>query len=300
VGIETDMNSNVKKGVTYAILIVYSIFCLFPIYWLASTSLKPFTTIFTATPTYLFPIDTVWYQAILTYIPSWKIELATTGAITAESGGWYYIVPYLINSAIIATAATLITVFIAAFAAYGFSRFDFKSKQTFQFMLLSTRFAPPIAILLPFFIIYSHIGLRDTLQGLVLLYTFFNMSIAVLLMKSFIDDIPKDYDESSILDGAGRFQTFIRVILPTARYGFAATAILIFIFNWNEFIAALILTFLHARTLPVAMSTFVTAYGTEWGMISAAGIVAILPVFIFALLTQRYLVRGLTFGTVKG
>ena len=294
------MNWAVKKGVTYAVLVVYAIFCLFPIYWLVTTSLKPFTEIFTKSPVYTFVPDITWYKLILYYIPSWQIELAKTGAITAESGGWYYTVPYLINSLVIAVGATLITVFVAAFAAYGFSRFEFKRKQDLTFMLLSTRFAPPIAILLPFFILYSGIGLRDTHLGMILLYSFFNMSIAILLMKSFFDDIPKDYDESSILDGAGRFSTFIRVILPTARYGFAATAILIFIFNWNEFISALILTFINARTLPVAMSTFVTAYGTEWGMICAAGTIAILPVFIFALLSQKYLVRGLTFGTVKG
>lgn len=294
------MNSHVKKAAIYAVLAIYAILCLFPIYWLVSTSFKPWLAIFTAQPTVLFTPISTWYEAVLTYVPFWKVELATTGAITGEAGSWYYMLPYVLNSLIIGVVATLVTSFIAAFAAYGFSRYEFKRKQDMLFMLLSTRFAPPIALLLPVFILYSRTGLADTLQGMILLYTFFNMSIAILLMKSFIDDIPKDYDESSILDGAGRFQTFIRVILPSARYGFAATAVLVFIFNWNEFIAALVLTFINARTLPVAMSTFVTAYGTEWGMICAAGTVAILPVFIFALLTQKYLVRGLTFGTVKG
>jgi multiple sugar transport system permease protein len=157
---------------------------------------------------------------------------------------------------------------------------------------------PPIAIIVPIVFMFHYVGLRDTRLGLVFIDTLINLPVAVLLMKSFFDDVPVDVDEAAMLDGATRFQIFRRVVLPLVTGGVAATAVLCFIFSWTEFLLSLFLTN-SIRTLPVKISTFVTSTGSEWGFISALGTSAVVPSFIFILLVQKQLVRGLTLGSLK-
>jgi multiple sugar transport system permease protein len=146
--------------------------------------------------------------------------------------------------------------------------------------------------------IFRDLGLRDTHLGLIIAHTLINVPIAVLLLKSFIDDIPRDIDEAAMIDGATRLQVFWKVIMPMAKGGMAATAVLCFIFSWTEFLLSLFLTN-SIRTIPVKITTFVTSTGSEWGHISALGTSAIIPGFIFILLVQNHLVRGLTMGAIK-
>jgi multiple sugar transport system permease protein len=180
----------------------------------------------------------------------------------------------------------------------------FKSRNGFLNWVLGQRFMPPIAIIVPLVLMYKVAGLRDTdnlfmgYVGLILIYALMNLPIAVLLMKSFFDDVPKDVDEAAMIDGATRWQTFRRIVLPMVRGGIAAAAVLCFIFAWTEFLLSLFLTTI-IRTVPVKITTFVTSTGSEWGFISALGTAAIIPGFIFILLVQRHLVRGLTLGSLK-
>jgi multiple sugar transport system permease protein len=187
---------------------------------------------------------------------------------------------------------------IATLAAYGLSRFLFKAKQSYVFFILAQRMMPPIAIAIPLFFIFRDIGLRDTLSGLILAHTLINLPLAVLLLKSFMDDVPRELDDSAMIDGATRLQCFRLVVLPLMRGGLAATAVLCFIFSWTEFLISLQLTS-SIRTVPVKITTFVTSTGTEWGFITALGSAALVPGFIFILLVQRHLVRGLTLGSLK-
>lgn len=164
--------------------------------------------------------------------------------------------------------------------------------------ILSQRFLPPIAIIIPMVFIFHDLGLRDTHTGLIIAHTLINIPIAVLLLKSFIDDIPIDIDHAAMIDGASRWQVFWKVIAPMSKGGLAATAVLCFIFSWTEFLLSLFLTN-SIRTIPVKITTFVTSTGSEWGYISALGTSAIVPSFIFILLVQNHLVRGLTMGAIK-
>jgi len=164
--------------------------------------------------------------------------------------------------------------------------------------VLSQRFMPPIAIIVPMVFMFHFLRLLDTRLGLIIVDTLMNLPICVLLMKSFFDDVAQEIDEAAMIDGASRLQTFLRVVLPLVKGGVAATAVLCFIFSWTEFLLSLFLTN-SIRTLPVKISTFVTSTGTEWGFIAALGTSAMLPSFIFILLVQRQLVRGLTLGSLK-
>jgi multiple sugar transport system permease protein len=210
----------------------------------------------------------------------------------------------IISSIIISIGATAITMGVAIFAAYAISRMAFKGRTAYLNWVLGQRFMPPIAILIPLVTIYKSAGLRDTdnlymgYLGLMLIYALMNLPIAVLLMKSFFDDVPKDVDEAAMIDGATRWLTFRKVVLPMVKGGVAASAVLCFIFSWTEFLLSLFLT-TDIRTVPVKIQTFVTSTGNEWGFIAALGTAAVIPSFIFIMLVQKHLVRGLTLGSLK-
>lgn len=270
---------------------------LFPIFWWLLCSFKPFGEIFRIPPVYFgFEPTLSWYRTVLLGVSYELQEIQIVGAITGSGGGTYYSVPYLVNSAIVASASTVIVTALAAMAGYGLSRFTIRARSHLIFWILSTRMMPVVSISIPLYLMYRAGGLLDSRLGLVLAYVAMNLPLGILLMKSFIDDIPREFDDAALVDGASRFHAFWLVVIHYARPGLAATAILAFIASWNEFLLALVLTSDQARTMPVAASTFVTSYGTEWGYLAALGSVAMLPTFIFILMVQRHLVRGLTLG----
>lgn len=214
-------------------------------------------------------------------------------------GGNWTMAPRLWDSIIIALFSTILAIIIATLASYALSRMNFRGRHHFVAWVLSTRMMPPVAVAIPMFFIYKELSLLDTYTGVILIHALMNLPLAVLMMKSFFDDIPKEIDESATIDGASRWLIFRRVILPMAKGGIAATAVLVFIFSWTEFLFVLTLTQTGLKTVPVAASSFVTSTGTAWGNMAALGAAAMVPAFIFILLVQKQLVRGLTMGSLK-
>ena len=217
----------------------------------------------------------------------------------ADGGSKYF--HQLLNSLIVGVGSTILAVGLGTFAAYAFSRFKIAGKEDLLFFILSTRMLPPVVVVIPIYLMYSALGLRDTHAGLILLYTTFNVSFAVWLMKGFIDEIPREYEDAALVDGYTRFQTFIKVVLPQSVTGIAATAVFCLITAWNEFAFALVLTEVGGKavTAPPSITSATGSGGVDWGKIAAATFVFLLPVAVFTFLMRKHLLRGITFGAVK-
>jgi multiple sugar transport system permease protein len=279
---------------------------MFPIFWWALTSIKPMAAVFNKDKIVWFDfIPTITNYAVVLF--GWsRAELGMESGNTFGIGGTssYDSRQTILDSIFIAVGSTFVTTAVATIAAYALSRMAFRGRNAYLNWVLGQRFMPPIAIIVPIVFMFKAAGFRDTdnlflgYLGLIALHSLMNLPIAVLLMKSFLDDVPKDVDEAAMIDGATRWQTFRKIVMPMVRGGLAATAVLCFIFSWTEFLLSLFLT-TQIRTLPVKITTFVTSTGSEWGFISALGTSAIVPGFIFILLVQRHLVRGLTLGSLK-
>lgn len=201
----------------------------------------------------------------------------------------------LIDSIIIGLLSTAIVLTAALPMAYALSSFTFRRKATWLRLVLLQRFMPPIAIIFPLVMIYHSVGLLDTRLGVALAHSAMNLPFAILLLKSFFDDVPPEISEAAKLDGATRWQVFGKVVLPMVKGGIAATAILVFIFSWTEFLLSLFLT-QNLRTMPVQAGILVM---NMWGLISSLTVTALIPAFIFVMLVQKHLVRGLTMGLYK-
>lgn len=237
-----------------------------------------------------------------------------TGIQTYDPGAWFFsptfenyrsifadrhAVDYLKNSAVVVLLTTLFSIFIGGIAAYGFARFEFKKKENHAFWVLSLRMLPPMASVIPIFVMASLLGVLDTHLVLVICYMLFNIPFTIWMMRSFFEEIPVALEEAAFVDGATRFQVFIKVILPLATPGLIATAIFCIINSWNEFVFALFLTSSSASTLPTTVTLFLSVSGVVWGEMSAIGVVTVLPVLLFSMIVQKYMIRGLTFGGVK-
>ncbi len=219
--------------------------------------------------------------------------------VLANNGSAYFY--QLFNSIIIAGGSTILAVGLGTFAAYAFSRFNIAGKEDLLFFILSTRMLPPVVVVIPIYLMYSALGLRDTHFGLILLYTTFNVSFAVWLMKGFIDEIPTEYEDAALVDGYTRFKTFLKVVLPQSVTGMAATAVFCLITAWNEFAFAIVLTEVGGRaaTAPPSITSATGSAGMDWGKIAAATFVFLLPVAVFTFLMRGHLLRGITFGAIK-
>jgi len=203
------------------------------------------------------------------------------------------------NSLAVSTLSTVLSLAIGVPAAYALTRWRFPGRDRIALWILVTRMAPPIAFTIPFFLAYRWLGLQDTLVGLAIVYLTFNLAIVIWLMQTFFEAVPPALEEAAYIDGCGVWQAFWRITLPLAAPGLAATAVLCFIFSWNDFFYALILTRTNAITAPVAIVNFLQYEGWEWTKIAASGTLVMLPVVIFTVLVRTYLVRGLTAGGVK-
>ena len=279
---------------------------MFPIFWWALASVKPISAMFDKDRIVWFDFVPTLINYAVTLLGRSRSQLAIDQGLGMGVAGTsaYDSRQTIADSIIVSVGSTAFTMLLAVFAAYALSRMEFRGRNAFLNWVLGQRFMPPIAILIPLVTIYKTAGLRDTdnlymgYLGLILIYALMNLPIAVLLMKSFFDDVPKDVDEAAMIDGATRGQTFRKIVLPMVRGGVAASAVLCFIFAWTEFLLSLFLT-TDIRTVPVKIQTFVTSTGNEWGFIAALGTAAAIPGFIFILLVQRHLVRGLTLGSLK-
>jgi multiple sugar transport system permease protein len=279
---------------------------MFPIFWWALTSIKPISAVFDKDKIVWFNFVPTMINYAVTLFGRSRSQLAIDDGLGMGVAGAeaYDSRASILDSVVVSIGATTLTMIAAIFAAYALSRMRFKGRDAFLNWVLGQRFMPPIAIIFPLVITYKWAGMRDTDNyymgwlGLMLIYALMNLPIAVLLLKSFFDDVPQDIDQAAMIDGATRWQSFTKVVLPMVKGGVAAAAVLCFVFSWTEFLLSLFLTS-DIRTVPVKIQTFVTSTGNEWGFITALGTASVIPGFIFILLVQRHLVRGLTLGSLK-
>ncbi len=212
---------------------------------------------------------------------------------------------YMFNSIVVATSNAVLVAVLALLATYALSRWRLKGDENIFFWTITNRMAPPAAFLLPLFLLYTRafkIGdwsMFDTRIGLILLYCVFNLPFAIWLMKGIVDGIPVELDEAALVDGAGFWSVLLRIIVPLAAPGLAITAILSWVFAWNEYLFAATLTSVEARTITTGLAEFVTVTGTNWGEMAAVAVLSLLPALLFLSLVQKYIVMGLTFGAVK-
>lgn len=267
-----------QRRLAHLLAVVLLLLVSAPFLWLLGMSLKTNADIFAMPPKLVFRPTAEHYVAV------WNSEFPRA----------------LGNSAVISVLTTALAMLIGVPGAFALSRGGVRATGRISLWILATRMAPPIAFTLPFFLIYRHVGLLDTRTGLVVVYLTFNLSLVVWMMRSFFDATARSLDEAAWIDGAGVWEAFLRINLPLAAPGLAATAIFCFLFSWNDFFFALILTRTRAVTAPVAVVNFLNYEGWEWGKIAAAGTMVMLPVLVFSLLVRRYLVRGLTAGAIRG
>jgi multiple sugar transport system permease protein len=253
----------------------------FPIYWLVITSLKIGAEVATFPPV---------------YIPS-RISFENYTAVLQGENA-----QFLVNSVIISLASTLLTTLMGAMAAYALAKsyLAFWVRRSLMLWILVTRIFPPITTAIPYYVVIKNLGLADTHIAVIITYVAYGLPFVIWLMLGFFQDLPADIEKAAIVDGCSMWQRFRQVVLPLTLPGLAVTAIFAFIYAWNEFLYASILTSFTAKTLPVMISTFMSDQYLRWGEMSAMGSLMIIPVMIFSAATQKYLVRGLTFGAVKG
>lgn len=206
---------------------------------------------------------------------------------------------YIVNSLVVAGGTTVATLILGTLAAYGLARYRFKARDHLAFWILSIRMMPPIAAAIPIFIVFRELGMLNTHGGLILVHLLITLPLAVWMLRGFFEEVPIDVEESARIDGCSPFGVFFRITLPLSVHGIAAAALLSFIFSWNEFLFALLLTGPDTRTLPVAITGFVRETGILWGQMGAAGTIMLIPTAAITLFMQRYLVRGLTMGAIK-
>lgn len=261
----------------HAVLLVWLVVVLFPLYWIASMSLKPPREAISLPPDWIF-LPTVYNYIQLAQQSSFVYAFA--------------------NSLIMVSASVVLVLLIGVPAAYVLSRYDVPRQRDVLVWILSSRMLPPIAVVIPFFVIFRTLNLYDTRIGMIFMYLTINISLVVWVMKAFFDGIPETLEEAARVDGATRFQTFTRVVIPSAKPGIFSVAIISFIFAWIEMLFALVLTNNDAVTVSMAVYQFIGVRKIEWGMLAAASTAMIIPVLIFVIAVNRYLAAGLSFGVV--
>ena len=258
---------------------LFLIFALGPLYWVFVTSIKPSDDYLAVPP--------VWF-------PEEPTLVHYTAALFAYRG-----LDGLINSLIISISATALSCFFGTLMAYSLARFN-TGGQHLSFWVLSQRFLPPIAIILPLFLNYRAFGLQDTHFGLILAYTVFTLPITVWMMFAYFRQMPRSLEEAALVDGCTRWTAFWRIAVPLAAPGIVAAAVFAFIACWTEFFFALVLTSRNAFTLPTVFRSFLSFQGAQYGEAAALSIVSLVPSIVLGVLAQRHLVRGLTLGAVRG
>ena len=262
----------------YLAAVVALIVFLFPIYWLFGMSLKTAEEIFAYPP--------VWWPSAVRF-ENYLVLFRDGDAKTIG------------NSLVIATISTVLAMFFGTLCAYSIARFR-TGGDNLAMWVLSNRMLPPIVIVFPVFLLYVKLGLVDTYLGLIILYTAFNLPYVIWMMRGYIQDIPLELEESALVDGCTRWGVFRKVVLPMARSGIFATAVFTFVFAWNEFLFALVLTRSEVTTFPVQVTHYLGGQSNFYSKIAAMSVLGTVPIFIAVAMLQRYLVRGISLGAVKG
>jgi multiple sugar transport system permease protein len=267
-----------SRSFSYLILVIASLCILLPIFWLFTGAIKESNDLWSMPPK-------------LVFIPTLKHFVL---AIVERHFG-----RHLLNSLIVAAGSTVISIFLGSLAAYALSRIRIKGAKHISFWIISLRMMPPIVIILPLYVFFSRIRLIDTHIGLILAHITLNVPFAVWMLMGFLQEVPNELEDAALVDGCSRFGVLFRILLPVILPGLTATAVFCVIWSWNDFIFAFSLTSTQAATLPVPISGFLGDYIWEWSAFYAGGMIAAVPIILMALLTQKYLVRGLTFGAVR-
>lgn len=264
---------------TSLILLVVAIFFIFPIFWTFMMSIKQTVDALAMPPVWIFKPTLDNYKSV------W---------------GDGRFLKYGLNSLLIALSATFIGVALATPAAYIFARYKPRGTKVMLFGILSTRMIPQVTFMIPFFILFSRIRILDTYPAIIIMHLTIILGFVIWLMRSYFLDLPLELEEAALVDGCTRFQAFIRVVLPIAAPGLATSAIFAFIYSWNEFMYALIVTGTKTKTIPLGVYNWVAWEEVHWGELTSTAILALIPVVIFYFFVQKALVRGLTMGAVKG
>jgi multiple sugar transport system permease protein len=285
------------KTVRTVLIVVFTTLAVLPLFWLVLTAFKHHPDAITPSAKFLpFPGAEIGGAGIA-FSPSLEgfVHLADV-----HEGMEASFLDHLVNSVVIGVLSTGASVALGTSCAYAFSRFRIPGSKDWLFFILSTRFMPPLAVVAPVLIMYRAFDLPNTYLGLIVLYTAFNLSLAVWLMKGFIDEIPRAYEESALVDGYSRASAFYRIILPHARTGMAVTAVFCLISAWNEFGFAMTLNNARAVTVPVYFAGLQgNTNGVPWPQIAAGALLFVLPIVVFTVLVRNHLLRGVTFGTIK-
>ena len=299
------------KRIAGPIVVLYALLSMLPLIWIFLTGLKSPPDSIAYPPKLVFKPSMEGYCNLFTtrsrqteeYIAQLPPASGVCDAIARErnmvvAGPSNYI-PRFLNSLIVAFGSTALSVGLGLIAAYAFSRFRVRGKDDLLFFILSTRMMPPIAVAIPIYLMYRELGLSDTRIGMILLYTAVNVSLAVWLLKGFIDEIPREYEEAALVDGYTRLQAFRKVVLPQATTGIVATAIFCLIFAWNEYAFAVLLTSGDAQTAPPFIPIIIGEGGQDWPAVAAGTTLFLVPILVFTVLLRKQLLRGITFGAVR-
>ena len=265
---------------SYILLAGILVFLLFPFYWTFVTSVKP---------------ERELYGEVVTYWPK-----AFTSASYEKLFDDFNFLKPMSNSLLVAALTTVISLAVSLLAAYAFSRFRFKGRKLLMTMFLTNNMFPTVLLLIPLYAIMRRIGILYTPISLVISYTTFTIPFSIWLLSGYLDDVPLSLEEAAMVDGANRAQAFMRIILPILAPCLVATGAYVFMTSWNEYTFAVMFTNEANRTIPVALKNLIGQLGVEWGMITAGGIITILPVCIMFFFAQKRLIAGLTAGAVKG
>lgn len=268
----------IKTVIFYILLIACMVFFFYPVYFALSLAFQSNASIFTIPPNYIFTPTLANFEKV---INSWEFT------------------KYLTNSVVVSVSAVGLALLGGLPATYILTRYDVPHKGFMIGTVLGFRFLPPAAVSIPFYLMFIYSGLYDTLYGLIMVYILVNMPFIIWLMRGYIMDVPRDLEEAYEVDGLSKIQVFLKITLPLVYKGLLATVLFCFIFTWNEFGFALLLTGTNARTLPVQSLQFVASLGLNWGALAAASILIASPMIFFGLLIRRYLIRGLSLGAVR-
>jgi len=275
------MTKNKYSWVTYLLALIFSCAALFPFLWMALSSVKPLRELYSVPPTWL--------------PQNFSMENYTNVLFNSN------IPRYFLNSVIISVGATAISIFLAALAAYGFARFNFRGKSGLQASILISQLLPTATILVPLYIILGHLGLINTYAGLILVYLIHTLPLCIWMLIGYFRSIPYEIEEAALVDGASRLTILFRIVLPLAVPGIVSTVVYCFVSTWNEFIFALVFaTDSRVKTLPIGLAEFTSEFNTDWGAVMAASMVMTLPVVILFFGIQKLFVGGLTAGAAKG
>lgn len=303
--------SDTSRWVAAILVAVYALITITPLLWIILTSFKSPADAISYPPKVVFSPSPKGYCNLFTtrsrQTPEYIAALPKTddpceqiarndNMVVAGTSNY---IPRFINSLIIAFGSTVLSVGLGVMAAYAFSRFKVPLKEDLLFFILSTRMMPPIAVAIPIYLMYRELGLSDTRTGMILLYTAVNVSLAVWLLKGFIDEIPREYEEAAMVDGYTRLQAFRKVVLPQATTGIVATAIFCLIFSWNEYAFAVLLTSGEAQTAPPFIPIIIGEGGQDWPAVAAGTTLFLMPILVFTVLLRKHLLRGITFGAVR-